>query len=464
MRQSRFPHWRGVLAVLLSFAFLAAACSSSDDGTESSTPAPVDTSADSTPPTDTGDTAAPVESTPATEPAATVEPTTPPEPAGPPEATNGFDGETITLGYLTDQSGTLAIVGNSLLAGSQVYWDWVNSQGGIAGMYPVELKVGDTQDSEAKTVQEYQRIKDDVVMLAEVLSTPPVQALLEFLDEDGIIAVPGSLAGQWANEPLLLPSGSSYQSEMINLADWYVNESGLSSADDVFCAIRTNDKYGVDTIEGVRFAADRLGFDIAEEQTHSRGDTAFTAQITAFDDAGCDVVFGIAVAFEMHSILTEANAQGFEPVWLGALPSYVNLLAAGSPELYTNLYVALDTPNFTDNDVPGMAKFNERWTEFGSGNPNTFNLSGYFQSIAIQALLEKAVANGDLGREGLQTALAGLGEVDVEGLADNYVYGTPENRIPSRAVRIFRFDPNSPPNLLTELTRMDSPLTADFMP
>lgn len=329
-------------------------------------------------------------------------------------------------------------------------------------MYPVELKVGDTQDSEATTVQEYLRLKDDVALFAQVLSTPPTQALLEFLEEDGIIAVPGSLAGQWANEPLLVPNGTAYQFEMMNLADWYVNESGLGSADDTFCVIRTNDKYGEDSMEGIEFAAEQLGLNVAEEQTLARGDTAFTAQVTALDGAGCDAVFTVTVAFETNGMLSEANAQGFEPVWLGALPSYISLLAGANPDLYANFYVALDTPNFSDTDVPGMAKFIDRWEAFGNGSPNSFHLSGYFQSIAIKALLEEAVSRGDLSREGLQDALANLGEVDLEGLADNYVYGTPENRIPARGVRIYQFDPSNPPNLVTEVANIESPLTEAF--
>ena len=250
---------------------------------------------------------------------------------------------------------------------------------------------------------------------------------------------------------------------MINLAEWYVNQSGLYAADDVFCVIRTNDLYGEVSVAGVEFAADALGFTITEDQGHARGDTAFTAQITAFKDAGCDVVFSITVALETNGILAEASAQGFEPIWLGALPSFSNLLALGGG-LYDNFHVALDTPNFTDNDVLGMANFNERWATFATGDPNTFNLSGYFQSIAIKALLEKAVANGDLSREGMQAALADLGEVDTEGLADNYVYGTPENRIPAQGSRIYRFDVDAPPNLLTELAFVESPITADYQP
>ena len=109
-----------------------------------------------------------------------------------------------------------------------------------------------------------------------------------------------------------------------------------------------------------------------------------------------------------------------------------------------------------------MAKLVDRWETFGRGQINTFSLAGYLQSIPVHALLEKAVARGDLSREGMQTAYAGLGEVELEGLADNYVYGTPENRVPSAGVRIFHFDEENPPNLLTEVAFVESPLIEQF--
>ncbi|MCY4629544.1 MAG: ABC transporter substrate-binding protein, partial [bacterium] len=421
-------------ALIAAIALVAAACGG-DDGTTTAPPAPEPPSAPSDdpapsppepapapsddpapPPPDpapapAGDDPAPPPPEPAPAPAGD-DPAAPPEPApapaddaaaappppepapAPPEAppapppvpqpTVGFDGETLTLGYLVDQSGPLAIIGGPLLAGSQLYWDWVNDElGGIAGKYRVSLAVGDTKDSEGATVQEYQRLKDDVVMFAEVLSTPPVQALLEFLDEDGVVAVPGSLAGAWANEPLLMPSGAAYEYEAINLAEWYVNLSGLAGASDVYCAVYVNDKYGRDSLRGVEFAADRLGFSLAETQTINRGDRAFTAQVTAFADAGCTVIFAITVPTEQHAMLAEAASQGLDPVWLGLLPSYLNLFAAGAPDLYAKFYVSLDTPELTDSSVPGIAKFHERFERYGSGSISTFTLSGYFLQVSV---------------------------------------------------------------------------------
>ena len=452
------------VALVAAVALLAAACGGDDGATTA--PPPADP-----PPAPSGDDPAPPPPDPPPAPSGDDPAPPPPDPPpAPPEAppapqpTTGFDGSTIKLGYLTDQSGSLAIVGGPLLAGSQLYWDWLNdSSGGVAGKYRVELVVGDTKDSEGQTVQEYQRIKDDVVMFAEVLSTPPTQALLEFLKEDGVVAVPGSLAGAWAREPLLLPNGAAYEFEAINLAQWYVNQSGLASASDVYCVIYVNDKYGRDSLRGLEFAVDRLGITLAESQTINRGDRAFTAQVTAFSDAGCTVIFAITVPTEQNAILAEAAGQGLDPVWLGLLPAYLNLYAAGLPDLYTNFYVALDAPNLNDTSIPGMAKFLERFETYGTGSLNTFLLSGYYQTIAVHALLEKAAALGDFSRAGIQAAMAQLGEVDLEGLvAENYVYGLPEDRRPTSAVRIFAFDPTAPPNFLREVTIIDSPLTDEF--
>ena len=47
----------------------------------------------------------------------------------------GFDGTTIKLGVLTPLSGPVAVIGQPLTAGNQVYFDYVNSQGGIACKY-----------------------------------------------------------------------------------------------------------------------------------------------------------------------------------------------------------------------------------------------------------------------------------------------------------------------------------------
>ena len=40
----------------------------------------------------------------------------------------GFDGSIIKLGYLTDLSGGLQVIGVPIRDGAQVYWDYVNNE------------------------------------------------------------------------------------------------------------------------------------------------------------------------------------------------------------------------------------------------------------------------------------------------------------------------------------------------
>src|SRR3712207_2866413 len=88
--------------------------------------------------------------------------------SGAPKTGPGFDGKTIKLGVLTPLSGPVAVIGLPLTAGNQVYFDYVNKEkGGIAGKYKVELVQQDTQYAPDKTVQQYNKIKNQVTMFTQ---------------------------------------------------------------------------------------------------------------------------------------------------------------------------------------------------------------------------------------------------------------------------------------------------------
>ena len=437
---------RSLVAVCAGLALLAAACSESGDDP------------DLTDPPDGVTTAAP--------PAGEPEPEIPTAP--------GFDGETITLGYMGLYSERLLAIGNPLEQGSQIYWNWLNDQGGVAGKYKVHLMSGNVatlndNNSPDPTI-DYERLKDKVAMFAFIFSTPATQALLPSLKADNIVAVPGSVAGAWAGEKLLLPSGSAYEYEMINLADWFVNESGLSTGSDVHCVAYMNDQYGRDTLEGLEYVMKELGLELgAKESVTTPGLPDYPAIIEALQDADCTVVYAITLPLQQDALLAEASEVGFEPNWLGAYPSYLNAVAREKPDNYEKFYVTVDGPALVsdpdDTDVPGMAKFAERFAQYADAGtiPNTYHLGGYFQAIAVHALLEKAVELGDLSRDGMVEAMAQLREVDTDGLtADNYVYGLPEDRQPTSGTRIFKFNFDVKPDHLEEVGEINSDYNDGF--
>src|ERR671914_2962819 len=123
----------------------------------------------------------------------------------------GFDGTTIKLGVLTPLTGPVAVIGNPLTAGNEVFIEAVNAEGGIAGQYPVELVQEDTQYRPDVAVQKYNQIKGDVVSFVQLLGTPLTLAVLPQLKRDQMIAAPASLDGLWVREQNLLPIGGPYQ-------------------------------------------------------------------------------------------------------------------------------------------------------------------------------------------------------------------------------------------------------------
>src|SRR5918995_7443706 len=210
---------------------------------------------------------------------------------GEPTEVPGFDGETIRLGVVTPTSGRVAVIGEPLTNGNRAYWDYVNEEeGGVAGRYQVELVIEDSAYDAPTAVQKYNQIKGDVVMFNQLLGTPIVNALLEQLVADNIVAQPASLDSFWVREGNLLPIGAPYQIQAINGVDWYVTEGG-GSADSAICTLRQDDPYGEAGQEGVDFALEQLGMDLTEEVTFPVANPDFTTQITQLQGAGCEMVW-----------------------------------------------------------------------------------------------------------------------------------------------------------------------------
>ena len=189
----------------------------------------------------------------------------------------GFDGTTIKLGVLTPLTGPVAVIGQPLTAGNEVYFDYVNSQGGIAGKYKVELVQEDTQYSPPTTVQQYNKIKNNVVAFTQVLGTAPTLATLPQLAQDNIIAAPASLDAFWVREPNLLPVGGPYQIQAINALDYYINQADGKGKN--ICSMIQDDAYGEAGQSGVEFAAENLGFEVVDTQKFKVGDKDVTGQV-----------------------------------------------------------------------------------------------------------------------------------------------------------------------------------------
>lgn len=361
---------------------------------------------------------------------------------GEPKRTQGFDGTTIKLGVLTPLTGGVAVIGEPLTAGNEVYFEAVNKKGGIAGKYKVEIEQADTQYEPDKTVQQYNRLKSQVVAFTQVLGTAPTLALLPQLNRDKVLAAPASLDAFWVREPQLLPVGGPYQVQAINALDYYVNKADGKGKK--VCTFIQDDVYGEAGQQGVDFAAEKLGFEVTETQKFRVGTKDVAGQVQRLKRAGCEAVFLVATPTDAGTIWGTAAQLKFAPRWMAQSPAWIDELGKSPLAKYLEqtTWVIAEGTEWGDESVPGMAEMVKNVQELRpKQEPDYYFAFGYNQGRAMEAVLEKAVENGDLSHEGISKAASELGTVSFEGLTDDYQYGAAEQRNPPRKSTIFEVDP-----------------------
>ena len=139
----------------------------------------------------------------------------------------GFDGKTITVGYLGSVSASplfpssafFADGGKALTAGFNAYIGRVNDAGGVAGKYPINTLFKETFYDAGEATKAYTEVKDKVVMIGQIYGTPLTQALTKTMATDGMTGSPISLDAAWVKDPAMLPVGATYQAQAINIVD-----------------------------------------------------------------------------------------------------------------------------------------------------------------------------------------------------------------------------------------------------
>lgn len=383
--------------------------------------------------------------------------------AGEPATTSGFDGTTINLGMLTPTSGPIAVVGESVNAGTLAWYSHVNEDlGGIGGKYQVELLLEDSKLEPATAIQRYNAIKDDVVLFGQVSGTGVVQALLPQLERDNILAAPSSFDSGYLQEEHLLPLGTPYQIQAVN---GIANSATDGDADAVYCSLTEDSPYGESGLTGFDFATAELGLTVGEQLTFPASNPDFTPQVTSLRSANCDTVWIASTPADTAGALGKSAELGFAPEWLAQSSAWSASFTETPLIDYfeDNLTVVYDGPEWADESVAGMQEMVENHNRFTPDQtPDPFFYLGYIWARATTAVLEEAVANGDLSRDGINSAVASLGTVSFDGLTDDFEYGAPGDRVAPLTSTFFSIDRTKAYGLAAETRDYESDIAASF--
>jgi ABC-type branched-subunit amino acid transport system substrate-binding protein len=405
-----------LLALLMAFGLVAAACGDSDD----------DDSADG------GDT----DTTEASDDGGDTDTTEASDDGGDPaEVLTDFGvvDNTIRLGINGDLSGPFAALVSEIVEAQTVYWEWVNENGGING-YQIELQILDSGYATDKGIENYeefaQESEEGVLMISENTGSPITAAVAEDAIDDDMLLIPLSWASTWPDDDGIganvLEKQITYCAESMNGIAWLKAKVEADGLEPKLAIMSQPGEYGEDGAVGAELAAEALGIEVVYNGKDQIAGDDLTAIVSQLVDSGATMVWITTTPGRLSDIFGNAVSQGFEAAWSGNGPSFsypVHLASDLAADFDTYYWQSGYAVPWRGNDSEGMQEMVSVMTEKRpDANLSDQYLTGWIEGIMVQTILEKAIANGDLTRAGVVQASTEV-EIDMKGLSPNQSYG-----------------------------------------
>jgi ABC-type branched-subunit amino acid transport system substrate-binding protein len=354
--------------------------------------------------------------------------------------------KTITLGILSPYSGKAADpIGIPLANGVETYFKHVNDNGGIDG-FKVKFLKEDTEYNPQIAVQRYNKIHNQVLMMADSLGTAPTFAIKDLAAADQMLITAGTRSSALAREKNLVMIGTPYRLEAENAFDYIVNKLGEKNP--ATGIIYQNDEYGQDGLTGYKEASTEYNLNSVAEGTYSPTDTDFTAQVSKMKEADAKYVFLTSTPSATAGILGAAAKLGYNPQWVLQSPAFARALLEVSTlvPLLSRAWIMGQGADWGDTSVPGMVQMQQDIQKYTpKQKPDGYFQFGYTASYVTHAILKKALGNKDITRAGLLKAFESLENVDLGGLLPPASYGlSPNERVPTRGSVVYAITPAAP--------------------
>ena len=344
------------------------------------------------------------------------------------------ENKVIRVGLNTDLTGIFAPLTTKITDAHEVYWEWVNDNGGIQG-WTIEPVVLDNAYTVSTHVENYEIMSGDgpesVVMFATSTGSPHSAAIAGRLIEDSMAAIPLSWYSGWADPSIgknLFEVQTNYCIEAMNGATYMSETYGNKVAIATFPG-----DYGQDGARGVKVAADALGLEIVYD-----GEGAVipgadqTPVITGIAESGADWVWVTLNPGHTAEIMGGAVAAGFTGQWIGSAPSWNPALlntAVGpiADQFYTHsTYTVL----LGVGEAGGMQELLNVMREYRpEATWDDFYIVSWIQGYVVHQILDKAISNGNITRAGVLAAANSI-TADLNGLApDQSWVGNPNDNV-----------------------------------
>lgn len=352
----------------------------------------------------------------------------------------GVSDTSIKIGGPMLITGPIAVLGTAAAAGLEVYWEWLNGQGGVNGR-KVECVLVDDGYNPTRSVAAARRLidQDKVFGFLTTSGTPQTLQLMPILEKEKVPALSGivpSFPGIMKTLPDMFTFGMPYGDQIILAIDYIRND--LKKEKPILGILYQDDAYGKEVKRGMDLAVKKYGLVVAGVETYKRGAVDFSTQALNLKRANPDFIIMGTVVRETTAFMNEAEKLGWHPVCFGNSAicdeKMFELLGDKVNNLYTVNYIARAW-----EDVPGMTQLREAFAKYRPDIKDIqhYHILGYLNSLIFNEGLKRAGNN--LTREGWIKAMESIKDFDTGGLAGIINFG-PDMHSARCPGRVFKAD------------------------
>jgi branched-chain amino acid transport system substrate-binding protein len=346
-----------------------------------------------------------------------------PAPDGSPGA--GGEGRAVRIGYVSPQTGPLAPFGEAdtfvVEAMTAYFADNPLVIGGTS--HPVEIVVKDTQSDSARAADvANELILEDEVDFVLVSSTPDTtNPVADTCEANGMPCI--STVAPW--QPAFFGRGGDPETPfqwtyhffwgLEDVQAVYLDMWSQVETNQVAGALWPNDPdgqaWGSSEPTGFPAVVGEQGYETVDPGFYENGTQDFTAQISAFRDAGAEILLGVPIPPDFTTFWNQAQQQGFTPriATIGKallFPSAIDALGESGQNLGTEVWWSPNHPFASSLTGETAEELAAAYTE-ETGQPWTQPI-GFVHALFEVAAAALSAADSPDDREGVAGALAEL--------------------------------------------------------
>ena len=344
-------------------------------------------------------------------------------------------GDTIKVGVMGPLTGDVAVYGQAVVNGANLYLDQVNEKGGINGKQ-IESITMDEQGDATQAVQCFTKMCDEgiVGLIGDVTTTPTLAVAAESQDYNMPMVTASATAEAVTYDA---ETDTVYENvfratftdpfQGIKMADYAYQKLGYTKAAVIF-------KKGADYNEGLaeNFVNEfeSLGGTIVDEESYSDGDVDYKTQLTTILGKDPETVFCPNYYQEVGQILSQAESVGLTVPFLGG-DGWDGLEGYATNDQLKDTYFCANYAKGSNSEFEDAYK-----AEYGQEYPNGFSPLGYDAAKTIVYGLQAAEDAGlEAGTDDYkQAVIDAIASGTIEGITGTFTFDEHHDPVKQTAI------------------------------